>query len=40
MTDQSANGNTRTLLEIKDLRKHFRMNREIVKAVDGISLEI
>jgi oligopeptide transport system ATP-binding protein len=38
MTDQSANG--RALLEIKDLRKYFRIGRETLKAVDGISLEI
>ncbi len=38
MTDRSANG--RALLEIKDLRKYFRIGRETLKAVDGISLEI
>jgi oligopeptide/dipeptide ABC transporter ATP-binding protein len=35
---QSPNG--RALLEIKGLRKDFRVGREILKAVDGISLEI
>ena len=38
MTEQSPNG--RALLEIKDLKKHFRVGRETLKAVDGISLEI
>jgi oligopeptide transport system ATP-binding protein len=38
MTEQSPNG--RGLLEIKDLKKHFRVGRETLKAVDGISLEI
>jgi oligopeptide transport system ATP-binding protein len=33
-------GNGRPLLEIKDLRKHFRIGRETLKAVDGISLKI
>ena len=28
------------LLEIRDLKKHFRVGRESLKAVDGISLEI
>ncbi|HEV8224911.1 MAG TPA: ATP-binding cassette domain-containing protein, partial [Rubrobacteraceae bacterium] len=32
--------NGRPLLEINDLRKHFRVGREILKAVDGISLKI
>ncbi len=40
MTEQSPNGNGRALLEIKDLKKHFRVGREALKAVDGISLEI
>jgi oligopeptide transport system ATP-binding protein len=40
MTEQSPNGNGRALLEIKDLKKHFRVGRETLKAVDGISLEI
>jgi oligopeptide transport system ATP-binding protein len=38
MTEQSPNG--RALLEIKDLKKHFRVGRDTLKAVDGISLEI
>jgi oligopeptide transport system ATP-binding protein len=38
MTAQSPNGGA--LLEIRDLRKHFRVGREALKAVDGISLEI
>jgi oligopeptide/dipeptide ABC transporter ATP-binding protein len=46
MTEQGQNGtpngsaNGRALLEIKDLKKHFRVGRENLKAVDGISLEI
>jgi oligopeptide transport system ATP-binding protein len=40
MTEQGSNGNGRALLEIKDLKKHFRVGREILKAVDGLSLEI
>jgi oligopeptide transport system ATP-binding protein len=40
MTEQGSNGNARALLEIKDLKKHFRVGREILKAVDGLSLEI
>jgi oligopeptide transport system ATP-binding protein len=44
MTEQngSANGeaNGRPLLEIKDLKKYFRVGRENLKAVDGITLEI
>ena len=38
MTEQTPNG--RAILEIKDLKKHFRVGRESLKAVDGISLEI
>jgi oligopeptide transport system ATP-binding protein len=38
VTEQDSNG--RALLEIKDLKKHFRVGRETLKAVDGISLEI
>ncbi len=38
MTEQSPNG--QALLEIKDLKKYFRVGRETLKAVDGISLEI
>ena len=33
-------GNGRPLLEINDLKKHFRVGRETLKAVDGISLKI
>src|SRR5215204_4937956 len=40
MTAESSNGNGRPLLEINDLRKHFRVGRETLKAVDGVSLEI
>src|SRR3712207_2106724 len=42
MTDQTQNGsaNGRPLLEIKDLKKYFRVGRADLKAVDGISLEI
>ena len=38
MTEQSPNG--QALLEVKDLKKHFRVGREFLKAVDGISVEI
>jgi oligopeptide transport system ATP-binding protein len=41
MTEQSPNGNGRALLQIKDLKKHFRVGRgATLKAVDGISLDI
>ena len=30
----------RALLEVKDLKKHFKVGRAFLKAVDGISLEI
>jgi oligopeptide transport system ATP-binding protein len=41
MTETSPNGNGRPLLEINDLRKHFRVGRgATLKAVDGLSLEI
>jgi oligopeptide/dipeptide ABC transporter ATP-binding protein len=40
MTEQSPNGNGRALLEVKDLKKYFRVGREALKAVDGISVEI
>src|SRR5215207_2633677 len=42
MTEQTSNGeaNGRPLLEIKDLKKYFRVGRANLKAVDGISLEI
>jgi oligopeptide transport system ATP-binding protein len=36
MTEQ----NGRALLEVKDLKKYFRVGREDLKAVDGISVEI
>jgi oligopeptide transport system ATP-binding protein len=38
MTEKGPNG--RALLEIKDLRKYFRVGREDLKAVDGISVGI
>jgi oligopeptide/dipeptide ABC transporter ATP-binding protein len=38
MMEQAPNGGA--LLEVKDLKKHFRIGRESLKAVDGISLEI
>src|SRR5215213_11552194 len=46
MTEQTRNGSAngeedgRPLLEIKDLKKYFRVGREALKAVDGISVEI
>jgi oligopeptide transport system ATP-binding protein len=46
MTEQTRNGSVdgeaygRPLLEIRDLKKYFRVGRENLKAVDGISLEI
>jgi len=41
MTEQSSNGNGRAILEVKDLKKHFKVGRRaFLKAVDGISLEI
>src|SRR5918912_2800931 len=42
VTEQTRNGsaNGRPLLEIKDLKKYFRVGRANLKAVDGISLEI
>ena len=42
MTEQNGIGgeNGRPLLEIKDLRKYFKVGREDLKAVDGISLDI
>src|SRR5215212_1842628 len=40
MTAERSNGNGRPLLEINDLRKHFYVGRETLKAVDGISLKI
>ncbi len=43
MSEPGANGTAKngTLLEVKDLKKHFRVGRRAtLKAVDGISLEI
>jgi oligopeptide transport system ATP-binding protein len=40
MTEHSPNGDGRALLEVKDLKKYFRVGREALKAVDGISVEI
>jgi ABC-type oligopeptide transport system ATPase subunit len=41
MTEQSPNGNGKAILEVKDLKKHFKVGRRaFLKAVDGISLEI
>jgi oligopeptide transport system ATP-binding protein len=40
MSEHSRDGNGRALLELKDLKKYFRVGREALKAVDGISLEI
>jgi oligopeptide transport system ATP-binding protein len=42
VSELEANGSAKNgaLLEIKDLKKHFRVGRETLKAVDGISLEI
>jgi oligopeptide/dipeptide ABC transporter ATP-binding protein len=42
MTEHTQNGaaNGRPLLEIKDLKKYFRVGKADLKAVDGISLEI
>jgi oligopeptide transport system ATP-binding protein len=41
VTEGSPNGNERAILEVKDLKKHFRVGRRTyLKAVDGISLEI
>jgi oligopeptide/dipeptide ABC transporter ATP-binding protein len=35
------NGNKRAILEVKDLKKHFRVGRGVyLKAVDGVTLEI
>ena len=38
--DPQRNGDAPVLLEIRDLKKHFRVGQETLKAVDGISLEI
>jgi oligopeptide transport system ATP-binding protein len=41
VTEQSPNGNGRAILEVKDLKKHFKVGRRaFLKAVDGVSLEI
>src|SRR4028118_1369886 len=50
MTEHGQNGgpagtpngvsNGQALLQVKDLKKHFRVGRASLKAVDGISLEI
>jgi len=40
MSEHSRDGNGRALLELKDLKKYFRVGREALKAVDGVSLEI
>jgi oligopeptide transport system ATP-binding protein len=36
----NPDGNGRALLQVRELKKHFRVGRESLKAVDGISLEI
>jgi oligopeptide/dipeptide ABC transporter ATP-binding protein len=41
VTEQSTNGNKRAILEVKGLKKHFKVGRQaFLKAVDGVSLEI
>jgi oligopeptide transport system ATP-binding protein len=41
VTEQSPNGNGGAILEVKDLKKHFRVGRgAYLKAVDGVSLQI
>ena len=41
VTEQSPNGDGRAILEVKDLKKHFKVGRRaFLKAVDGVSLEI
>jgi oligopeptide transport system ATP-binding protein len=41
VTEQSPNGNGGAILEVKDLKKHFRVGRRAyIKAVDGVSLQI
>jgi oligopeptide transport system ATP-binding protein len=40
MSEHSRDGNGRALLELKDLKKYFRVGRAALKAVDGVSLEI
>jgi oligopeptide transport system ATP-binding protein len=36
----NPDGNGRALLQVRELKKHFRVGKESLKAVDGISLEI
>jgi oligopeptide/dipeptide ABC transporter ATP-binding protein len=38
--EATKNGGAPILMEIRDLKKHFNVGREKLKAVDGISLEI
>jgi len=40
VTETTLNGNAPVLLELKELKKHFKVGRETLKAVDGISLQI
>jgi len=41
VTEQSPNGDGGAILEVKDLKKHFRVGRRaFLKAVDGVSLEV
>ncbi len=40
MIETTPNGNAPVLLEIKELKKYFKVGRETLKAVDGISLQI
>ena len=40
MTDTMPNGDAPVLLELKELKKYFKVGRETLKAVDGISLQI
>jgi len=37
---QNGNAQGDALLQVRDLKKHFKVGRETLKAVDGISLEI
>jgi oligopeptide/dipeptide ABC transporter ATP-binding protein len=39
-TTLNGNGGAPVLLELKELKKHFKVGRETLKAVDGISLQI
>lgn len=38
--DNTVNGDAPVLLEIRELKKYFKVGRETLKAVDGISLQI